>query len=86
MSHNSLFLIINILQARAHFSTVYIVPLCNGGFADFKDFVAYLDGIGIVVARQQCAIGHGECGMIFLTFVIHNQRQGCNCLREEDDR
>ena len=23
---------------------------------------------------------------IFLTFVIHNQRQGCNCLREEDDR
>ena len=28
----------------------------------------------------------GECGMIFLTFVIHNQRQRCNCLREEDDR
>ena len=45
-----------------------------------------LDGIGIVVARLQCAVGHGECGIIFLTFVIHNQRQGCNCLREEDDR
>ncbi len=48
--------------------------------------VVEFDSIGVVVARQQCAFGHGECGMIFLTFVIHTQRQGCNCLREEDDR
>ena len=32
-------LIIKILQVSTHVSTVYIVPLCNGGFADFKDFV-----------------------------------------------
>ena len=43
-------LIINILQASIHFSAVYIVPLCNGGFADFKDFVAYLDGISILLS------------------------------------
>ena len=74
------------LEFCAHIAADYRVPVGNLGRTDAQALVADGDGVGVVVACFQFAVGNGERGVVVIAVEHHCQADACLGLREEDDR